>query len=96
MSRSDDKKSCFVLMPFTQSLYEIYAQIYQPVCKRNNLYCWRVDELFRPGSISRDIMEGILDADVIIADLTGRNPNVFYELGIAHATGNKTIMSRKI
>jgi hypothetical protein len=51
-----------------------------------------VDEVHRPGSITRDIVEGIVNADIVIADLTNRNANVFYELGIAHAAGNKTIM----
>lgn len=87
------QKRCFVLMPFTSALTEIYTDIYVPVCNANGLKPWRVDEIARPGSITKDIIEGILDADVIIADLTSRNPNVFYELGIAHATGNKTIMT---
>jgi hypothetical protein len=63
------------------------------VCEQNLIQCWRVDELSRPGSITKDIVKGIFEADVVIADLTDRNPNVFYELGIAHSTGNKTIMT---
>ena len=93
MNSSGHQKQCFVLMPFTQRLYEVYTDVYKMVCEQNELRSWRVDEISRPGSISRDIVEGILDADVVIADLTGRNLNVFYELGIAHATGNKTIMT---
>lgn len=80
-------------MPFTDALKEIYTEVYKPVCIANDLNPWRVDEVARPGSITRDIVEGILDADVIISDLTSKNPNVFYELGIAHASGNKTIMT---
>lgn len=72
---------------------EVYDEIYVRVCKKNDIKCWRVDEISRPGSITRDIVEGILDADIIIADLTDKNPNVFYELGIAHSAGNKTIMT---
>lgn len=86
-------KTCFVLMPFRDRLLEVYTDVYVPACKQNGIKCWRVDEIARPGSITRDIVEGILDADVILADLTDRNPNVFYELGIAHSTGNKTIMT---
>lgn len=88
-----DRKKCFVLMPFTDQYREVYAEIYRPVCAANDLDIWRVDEISRPGSITRDIVEGILDADLIIADLTSKNPNVFYELGLAHAVGNKTIMT---
>lgn len=80
-------------MPFAEQYREVYQEVYKPVCAKNGIDCWRVDELARPGSITRDIVEGILDADILIADLTSRNPNVFYELGIAHSVGNKTIMT---
>jgi hypothetical protein len=87
------KNKCFVLMPFDKKFKEVYLEVYQPVCQANNIVCWRVDEINRPGSITRDIIEGILDADIVIADLTTKNANVFYELGIAHTVGNKTIMT---
>lgn len=87
------RKSCFILMPFDPKYIEVYTEVYKPVCAKNDLDCWRVDELARPGSITRDIVEGIIDAEVVIADLTGQNANVFYELGIAHSVGNKTIMT---
>ena len=88
-----ENKKCFVLMPFDEQYKEIYTDVYKSVCGENDIDCLRVDEIARPGSITRDIVEGILDSDIIIADLTSRNPNVFYELGIAHATGNKAIMT---
>ncbi len=88
-----DKKNCFVIMPFADEYKEVYEEVYKPVCEANEIECWRVDEISRPGSITRDIIEGIIDADIIIADLTSKNPNVFYELGIAHSVGNKTIMT---
>ncbi len=93
MSTEKAQKQCFVLMPFAPQYKEVYTEVYKPVCASNGLDCWRVDELARPGSITRDIVEGIVDAEVVIADLTSQNPNVFYELGIAHAVGNKTIMT---
>jgi hypothetical protein len=86
-------KKCFVLMPFDESFREVYTDVYKAVCTEHHIDCWRVDEISRPGSITRDIVEGILDADIVIADLTSKNPNVFYELGIAHSVGNKTIMT---
>jgi len=88
-----DRKKCFVLMPLADQYNEVYTEVYKPVSSQNSLDCWRVDEISRPGSITRDIVEGILDADLVIADLTSKNPNVFYELGIAHSVGNKTIMT---
>lgn len=80
-------------MPFDSRMHEVYEQIYKPVCEKHGVSCWRVDEIARPGSITKDIVNGIIDSDVVIADLTGRNANVFYELGIAHSVGNKTIMT---
>ncbi len=80
-------------MPFALEYREVYDQVYKPVCLDNGFECWRVDEKNAPGSITRDIVNGILDADLVVADLTSRNPNVFYELGIAHSAGNKTIMT---
>jgi hypothetical protein len=80
-------------MPFAEKYREVYEQVYKPVCGANGLHCWRVDELANPGSITNDIVEGIIDSDVVIADLTTKNPNVFYELGIAHTVSNKTIMT---
>lgn len=91
--RMKEKKNCFVIMPFAEKYLEIYQEVYKPVCEANGLDCWRVDEISRPGSITRDIIEGIIDSDIILADLTSKNPNVFYELGIAHSVGNKTIMT---
>lgn len=46
----------------------------------------RADELDEPGQISLQVIQHTVDADLVIADLTGENPNVFYELAIRHAT----------
>lgn len=86
-------EKCFVLMPFAKEFKEVYEKIYKHVCKDNNIECWRVDERHSPGSITKDIIDGILDADMIIADLTAKNANVFYELGFAHSTGKPVIMT---
>jgi hypothetical protein len=93
MTDAKIRRRCFVLMPFAPKYTEVYEQVYRPICENNNVECWRVDEIARPGSITKDIVEGIIEADIVIADLTSKNPNVFYELGIAHSIGNKTIMT---
>ena len=54
--------------------------------------CFRGDDISRPGSITRDIVEAIYKARIIVADLSDNNANVFYELGIAHSIGNKAVM----
>jgi hypothetical protein len=86
-------KTCFVLMPFKATLKDVHEHVYKHVCEENGLKCWRVDEIYTPGLITKEIVSGILHADIVVADLTDQNPNVFYELGIAHATSNKTILT---
>ena len=55
--------------------------------------CIRADEVDRSGAITKDIIERLAKADLVIADLTGLNPNVYYELGVRHALrAGRTIM----
>lgn len=77
-------------MPFKTELNGIYSKI-KSICSDLNIICTRSDEI-SVGSISRGIFEAIFSADIIIADLTFSNPNVFYELGVSHSIGNKTIL----
>lgn len=57
-----------------------------------NLKVIRADEIDRSGSFIKDILESLLNSWVVIADLTGQNPNVFYELGVRHALSPRTIL----
>ncbi len=75
--------SCFVVMPGRPDLDVIYALIKQTASKFN-LECKRADQDSRAGNIVSMILEDIERADIVISDLTGRNPNVFYETAIAH------------
>jgi hypothetical protein len=54
--------------------------------------CVRADEIERSGSITRDVLRHLRRADVVIADLTRLNPNVFYELGVRHSLRSGTIL----
>lgn len=95
---SDSASLAYVLMPFAAEFTHIYETALKPaiadVAGRLALpfSCRRSDETLGPGSITREIVGSIYRADVIVADLSGNNPNVFYELGIAHSLGNKSIM----
>lgn len=86
------KPFCFVLMPFDDTFSDIYALGIKEACKEAGAYCERVDEQFYDGGILDRIYNQIAKADIIIADMTGRNPNVFYEVGYAHALGKSTIL----
>lgn len=85
------RKICFVLMPFKDKFDSVYS-VLKEVITEAGYVCVRADEIFKPGSILNVIIEMIERADLIIADLTDRNPNVFYELGYAHAIGKNTIL----
>lgn len=79
-------------MPFQEGLKEVYEHAIAPACKKAGFQAVRVDELEGIYNINQKIIEHIFDSDAIIADLTAWRPNVFYELGVAHAIDNKTIM----
>jgi hypothetical protein len=77
--------TCFVLMPFAESFNEVYRAIHEAVEDPElNYSCTRADESLRANYIITDILKSLGEAELIIADLTGQNPNVFYELGVTH------------
>jgi Hsp70 protein len=87
-----DPNLCFVLMPFEERLRPFYEDHIRPVLQGEGLSCVRADEILGTNLITWDIWERINRARFLIADLTGQNPNVFYELGIAHALGKDVLL----
>jgi hypothetical protein len=77
--------TCFVMMPFGQWFDRYYQEIYVPGIKDAGFEPVRADELFSTGSVVEQIWEQISKSKVLLADLSGKNPNVFYELGLSHA-----------
>ncbi len=77
--------TCFVMMPFGQWFDTYYKEIYVPAIKDAGMEPVRADELFSTGSVIEQIWEQIEKSKILLADLTGKNANVFYELGLAHA-----------
>jgi hypothetical protein len=74
--------TCFVLMPFAKEFDLVYDTVEASL--RGLMLCTRADDLRLGKPILERILRGIATAELIIADLTGRNPNVFYELALAH------------
>jgi hypothetical protein len=89
---SESKQKCFVLMPFGSPFDKYYEQIYVPAIQNVNLHPLRGDSLWRPSPIMNDVWRFVQESVVLVADLTGRNPNVFYELGLAHANGKPVVL----
>jgi len=81
----------FVLMPFKQDFADIYKFGIKGAAEDVGAYAERVDEqMFAEGILER-IFNQINKADIIVADMTGQNSNVFYEVGYAHAL-NKIVL----
>jgi len=91
-SYSLDQRLAFVLMPFAEDLTKIYNDIIKPTVEEKDLVCRRADDLKTNRAIIQDIWKSICEARIVIADLTDLNPNVMYELGIAHTVGKETIL----
>jgi hypothetical protein len=90
-NRTCDRKVCFMVMPFRRELKPIYQAISQALSEKGWIVR-RADEIVRPRRITDAILQAILTSDLVVADLTGSNPNVFYELGLAHAIGCDVIL----
>lgn len=85
--------SCFVVMPFAGAIGGYYQQVYEPAIKKAGLLPVRADaDIFGTGKIIDQIWSGINAARVLVAELTTRNPNVFYELGLAHALNKPVVL----
>lgn len=85
-------KSVFVLMPFTAEFDRIYQKLIVPPFEDSGFSVFRADTLSNQQNILRDIVSGIATSDLVVADLTGINANVMYELGIAHALDKRVVM----
>lgn len=79
-----EENTAFVIIPFKKDFEEIYGEICQ-ICIDLKISCLRADEIFTNRAIMQNILERIAKAEILIADLTEKNPNVYYEVGIAHS-----------
>jgi hypothetical protein len=96
-----EKKKCFVISPVgSKDSPERKAadQVLRHLIKKAlaDLYVvQRADDSTNPGAITPDMVASILEADLIVADLTGHNPNVFYEVAMAHGYNKPTVHIQK-
>lgn len=89
----EERATAFVLMPFAAEYDPIFAAIKRTLeSDQLQVRCYRAGELYKPEPIIESILRGIVTSELIIADVTGRNPNVFCELGIAHAVKDNCII----
>ena len=86
-----DNELVFVLTPFNDRYTDEYMVI-ASACRELGLTCVRGDETPILGDLMPHILRLIAKARIIIANVDGRNPNVFYELGIAHAMDKASVL----
>ena len=93
LSELHKKRMCFVLMPFSKEFKNQWELAFIPAIEDANLKPWRGDEKsLGTNIIMSDVTRSISEAELIVADLTGKNPNVMYELGLAHAAKKPVIL----
>lgn len=85
-------KKCFVLMPFKEEMRPVYDDHIMKVCQKLNISVTRADQIFSINPVIDDILQSVREADILIADMTDNNPNVFYEIGICHAMKKQVIL----
>jgi len=95
----NNKKKCFVIMPFSstkscteQKWTEIFGYIVKPSVEESGFGYECERSVAERENIIKGILEALNKANVVIADLTDNNPNVFYELGVRHTLANRTIL----
>ena len=85
--------TCFVIQPFDKGRFDKrYEQVFVPAIKAAGLEPYRVDKDLASSVPIDSIEKGIQDAAVCLADITTDNPNVWYELGYAYASGTPVVM----
>lgn len=93
VSRSEavDPRLVSLMMPFSMEFKEVFGVI-RATCSDIGLRCLRADDIWENDAVIQDIVSLINRSKVVICDCTGRNANVFYEIGIAHTLGRDVIL----
>jgi hypothetical protein len=83
-------------MPFKAKLEKIYADHIKKLGDELGIAIQRADEQLSPRPFMEKVWDGICSARLVIADCTEKNPNVFYEIGIAHTVGKKSDINNSV
>lgn len=87
-----DSSLCFCLLPFQDQFMRVYEEALLPAAETAGLRGMHAGQIFDNREIMEDIWESICTARLVVADVTDRNANVFYELGICHTLGKEVIV----
>jgi len=96
---SEKLKRLFIIAPIGSEesdtrtrIEKVQKYIVEPSCEKFGYFCERADQLPRAGTITTHIIECLMEHELVIADLSDLNPNVFYELAIRHAVNKPVIL----
>ncbi len=90
--KQGDRRPCYAVMPYSKPWSEAVKNAIVSGASNCGFDCEVTGDLPTPGKIVDQIWQGIRGSDAVIVDITGNNPNVFYELGLAHSLGKETIL----
>ncbi|WP_074406158.1 hypothetical protein [Aquimarina megaterium] len=87
-----EDKGIFIVAPFGFPWSGNVAGVIKEVAEKNSKTAYRGDDVYGTKKVLEDIWESILTAEIVVADISNRNPNVMYEVGISHTLGKPTIL----
>ena len=87
-----ERPRVFIVMQFSSPYNEVYSDVIKSACEEFSVEAVRADEIYGPGMIIQDVTDRIVESQVIIADISPSNPNVYFEVGYAHALGKPIIL----
>jgi nucleoside 2-deoxyribosyltransferase len=79
-------------MQFSSPYNEVYSHVIKDLCEEFKIDATRADEIYGPGIIIKDVIDRITRSQVVIADISPSNPNVYFEVGYALALGKPIIL----
>lgn len=91
--KQGEPRPAFVAMPYGPGWFQLVRDVIVSTASACGFVAEVSKDLETPGLITDQIWHGIRRADVVVADITGSNPNVFYELGLAHALGKEVVIA---
>jgi hypothetical protein len=89
-AESVDMSLVSVMMPFDPNLVGVYQYI-KSAAEKQGYTCQRADDIWDHATIIQDIFSLIFRSYIVVCDFSGKNPNVFYEAGVAHALGKHVV-----
>lgn len=91
-SANIERPIAFIVMQFSSPYNEVYSDVIKKLCEESRIDAVRADEIYGPGIIIKDVVDRIAKSQIVIADISPTNPNVYFEVGYALALGKPIIL----